>query len=509
MDLSWLTAAATVIGIAVIATGGLVAGLNLTHGIAAWIRLAREPKPMRSLPARHWQDIEPLLPRLAILVPAFNEENTVVDTVRAMLGVEYPGLEVVIVNDGSRDATVERAVAAFGLKEVPVPPVPTRKVPLHHQPVQRLFKGQRVSLIDKVNGGKADALNAGIGLADADCICVVDADTLPERGAMLAAVRAFVDEPGQVLAVGGAIRIGNGLSLDQGHIADTRPPGNLLALLQTVEYLRTFHAARTAMGSFGAVGLISGAFGVFSRRALLQIGGYDRRTVGEDFELVLRLHRLAARMGLRQAVRYCPDAVAWTEAPQSLAVLSRQRRRWQRGALETLSRHSGMIGRGRYGAVGLIALPEALLVDVVAPISTVLGYLILPLAVLAGILSLDWLLAFVMLTTGIGLLNSAIGLAIEDLRFRRFAALKDWAVLMGASVLEVCGYRQLCDWWRVRGMWEYLRGVHSWGAMPRTGFQDRRAPSARAALSEPAPGPAGASVNSITDPDQRPVETCA
>jgi cellulose synthase/poly-beta-1,6-N-acetylglucosamine synthase-like glycosyltransferase len=288
---------------------------------------------------------------------------------------------------------------------------------------------------------------------------------------MMAALQPFLEEPGEVLAVGGAIRIGNGLTLDHGHISSARPPARLLPLLQTIEYLRTFHAARTAMGSMGAVGLISGAFGVFDRAALIQVGGYERRTVGEDYELVLRLHRLAARRGLTHAVRYRPDAVAWTEAPETLAALSRQRRRWQRGALETITRHGAMIGQIRYGGVGLLALPEALLVDVAAPVATVLGYLILPLAVLLGILSPAWLVAFLTLTTGLGLLNSAVGLALEDMRFRRFCGWWPWLVLLGASVVEVLGYRQLCDWWRVRGMIDWAGGVSGWGPMPRVGFR--------------------------------------
>jgi cellulose synthase/poly-beta-1,6-N-acetylglucosamine synthase-like glycosyltransferase len=490
--LAWLEPMVLVIGIGVIGVGAMVGTLNLAHGLIALIRLVGEPRAQRSLPPRLWRELEPLAPSLSIVVPAHNEAATIEASVRAMLAVEYPGLSLVIVNDGSQDATVETAVRAFGLREVPLDrlvrardaaaghradgpnptPDPTAAPALlRHQPVRRVFEGPGILLIDKDNGGKADALNAGILAAETDCVCVVDADTLPERTAMMAALQPFLEEPGEVLAVGGAIRIGNGLTIDHGHISSARPPGRLLPLLQTVEYLRTFHAARTAMGSLGAVGLISGAFGVFDRAALIEVGGYERRTVGEDYELVMRLHRLAARRGLADAVRYRPDAVAWTEAPETLASLSRQRRRWQRGALETILRHGAMIGRRRFGAVGLLALPEALLVDVAAPVATVLGYLVLPLAVVLGILSPSWLVAFFILTTGLGLLHSAFGLALEDLRFRRFAGHRAWLVLLGASVVEVFGYRQLCDWWRVRGMIDWLSGATGWGAMPRLGFR--------------------------------------
>lgn len=476
MLLAWLEPAAMAIGLGVITVGALVGALNMTHGIAALIRLGREPRAIRALPPRMWQELERLAPSLSILVPAYNEEATIEASVRAMLAVEYPGLSVIIINDGSTDRTLEVAVRAFGLRELPLDtlrmgagePGPTAP---RHQPVQRLYGAGRVLLVDKLNGGKADSLNAGILAADADCVCVVDADTLLERSALFAAVRPFVEEPGQVLAVGGAIRIGNGLALDRGHITSARPPARLVPLLQTVEYLRTFHAARTAMASFGAVGLVSGAFGVFSRAALVRVGGYERRTVGEDYELILRLHRFALSAGMSRAVRYQPDAVAWTEAPETLSVLSRQRRRWQRGALDTLTRHWRMVVNPRYGAVGLVALPEAVLVDVIAPVATLLGYLILPLAVITGILSVDWLLAFVALTTGLGLLHSAIGLALEDLRFRRFAGVRAWLVLLGAAVFEVCGYRQLCDWWRVRGMLDWVQGASGWGRMERVGFR--------------------------------------
>jgi cellulose synthase/poly-beta-1,6-N-acetylglucosamine synthase-like glycosyltransferase len=462
-----------IVATAVILTGLGVGALNLVHSLAAMVRLLTRLPPEQDSSARTWANLEAQLPSVAILVPAHNEEATIIASVRAMLALEYPRLEVIVVNDGSHDRTCARLVEAFGLTlsgnslPQPDPALP----PLRHAAVRGIWQAGRLRLIDKVNGGKADALNAGIAAATgADCVCVVDADTLPERQALLVAARLFAEEPGEVLAVGGSIRIGNGLAVDNGHITFAAPPQRLLPLLQTVEYLRTFHAARTAMGAFGAVGLISGAFGVFSREALLAVGGYERRTVGEDYELALRLHRLAAVRGLERAVRYAPDAVCWTEAPESLAVLSRQRTRWQRGALETLGRHAGMFLNPRYGAVGFLALPEAVLVDVVAPLTTVLGYVLIPFAVWAGLLSVAWLWAFLCLTGGLGLLLSALALALEDLRFRRFEGLRPFLLLCGAAAIETLGYRQLCDWWRVQGTWQWARRRADWGTMIRRGF---------------------------------------
>jgi cellulose synthase/poly-beta-1,6-N-acetylglucosamine synthase-like glycosyltransferase len=410
----------------------------------------------------------PLTPPVSVLAPAFNEEANVVDNVRSLLMLDYPLFEVILVNDGSKDATLDRLIAAFGLKlsarsfEHTVPCKPIRGVyesSLYHNLV----------VVDKVNGGKADALNSGLNLALYPLFCAIDADSILESDALLRLVRPFLEAPGVTIAAGGVIRIANGCDIRAGRVRKVQLVRRTLPLIQIVEYLRAFLFGRMGWSSGNSLLVISGAFGLFDKRTAVRAGGYATDTVGEDMELVVRMHRHLHDRKQRYRIGFVPDPICWTEVPESLRVLRRQRTRWQRGLIDTLWRHRGMMGRPRYGMVGLVALPGFAVFEMLSPVIELSGYLLLPLLLLLGYLDVSYVAAFMVMSILYSILVSILAVLLEDVTFRRYTNPRDMVVLVGAAVLEHLGYRQLTVWWRVRAFWEFSRGDLSWGAMERRG----------------------------------------
>lgn len=464
----WLQPAAVAFAWAVIGVGlaqTLVYLIQLC--LAAWALVRRPPVSRFNL---LWRRYAELAPPISLLVPAYNEESSIVESVRALLALEYPSFEVVVVNDGSSDNTLHEIIRAYGL----TPVTRIHDVELQHESVRGLYaspRHPRLVVADKVNGGKADALNAGINLARAPLVCAIDADSLLESDALLRAVRPFVDDPARTVAVGGTIRVANGSRIASGRVTALRLPRNGLALMQVVEYLRAFLMARLAWSELNALTIISGAFGIFSRSEVIAVGGYSRNTVGEDFEIVLKLHRHMRDSGRDYRVTFVAEPVCWTEVPESFRVLGRQRARWQRGALEVFFKHRDMAFRRRYGRVGWLGMTNLLLVDVVGPIVEVLGYLLVPLLWWFGLISWPFLLAFIALTFTYGVFLSVGALILEDLGLGRFTRVRQLLVLTLAAVLENFGYRQLSNFWRLRGWWQFLRREQGWGKMTRVGFR--------------------------------------
>ena len=267
------------------------------------------------------------------------------------------------------------------------------------------------------------------------------------------------------------MRIANGCRIQGGRIVEVGLSRNPLALFQTVEYLRAFLMARLAWSRIGVLTIVSGAFGVFRRTTVIEAGGYARNTVGEDMELIVRLHRHCRDRKQSYRIAYVPEPVCWTEAPQTLAVLGRQRARWQRGALETFATHKAMLFNPRYGRVGLLGFGSILLIDVLGPIAELIGYVIVPLFWMLGALSPAFLLAFLAVTFAFGVAVSVGALALEEAELRRVPRVRDLVVLTFAAVAENFGYRQMNTIWRVCGVWQWLSGAKMWGDMQRVGFR--------------------------------------
>lgn len=422
-----------------------------------------------------WQDQRrlmqsPFTPPVSIIATAYNEQANIVESVRSLLTLHYPRFEVIVVNDGSTDRTLEILTESFALRHVPRSfeyLVPCR--PIRGAYESTLFPN--LVVVDKENGGcKADATNGGLNFAMYPLVCVLDADSVLDDDALLRTVSPFVQDPGRTVGTGGSVRIVNGCEVRGGRVTQVRLPMRLLPLFQVVEYLRSFLFGRMGWSRLNALPIISGAFGVFDKRLILRAGGYAGNSLAEDFEMVIRLHRYIGDHRLPYRLRFVPDPVCWTEVPETLRVLRRQRTRWHRGLLDTLLRHRSMVGNPRYGAVGLLSLPAYVLFELLGPVVELLGYVILPLAYLVGMLNLLSVGTFFALTLLLSMLLSILAVFLDDIAFRRHARVRDLALLTLASIVENLGYRQITVWWRVCAFWEYWRGQTSWGQMERRGL---------------------------------------
>jgi cellulose synthase/poly-beta-1,6-N-acetylglucosamine synthase-like glycosyltransferase len=410
----------------------------------------------------------PLTPPISVLAPAFNEEANVVDNVRSLLMLDYPLFEVILVNDGSSDRTLGRLMDAFDLRQS----ARSFERTLPCQAIRGVYDSPTYSnlvVVDKDNGGKADALNAGLNLSLYPLFCAIDADSILEPDALLRLVRPFVDAPGVTIAAGGVVRVANGCEIRDGRVHSVRLPRRPLPLIQIVEYLRAFLFGRMGWSTGNSLLVISGAFGLFEKRAAVLAGGYAVDSIGEDMELVVRMHRYRRERRQPYRIGFVPDPICWTEVPVTFRVLRRQRTRWQRGLIDTLVRHRAMIGRPRYGSVGIVSLPGFLMFEMLSPMIELSGYILLPVMWALGVLSPAGAWIFFVLAIMYMVLVSALAVLLEDIAFRRYPSVLDLGRLLIGAVLENFGFRQLTVWWRVRAFWEYLRGDLSWGAMERKG----------------------------------------
>jgi len=410
------------------------------------------------------------LPPVTLIAPAYNEEPTCVESARSLLTLRYPSYDILVINDGSSDGTLRRMTEAFELEaaaRAPVSSIETAMV----RGVYRSTVHPNLWVVDKENGGKADALNTGINYCRSPLFCAMDADSLLEPDAPTRIVRAFLEDASTV-AAGGVIRIVNGCKVRSGIVEEVRLPRSFLAKIQVLEYLRSFLAGRMGWNALDATLIISGAFGMFRRREVVEVGGYRDDTVGEDMELVVRLHRHCRERGEPYRMAFVPDPVAWTECPESVSVLGRQRDRWQRGLVESLWRNRVMILNPKYGRIGMVAAPYYFFLEVIGPLIEALGYVTFLAAVLLGRASGPYVLAFLAVSFALGISLSFAAVGLEELSFRRYPRIRDLLTLLAVAVAENVGYRQLSIWWRLRGMIAKLRGATGWGVMERKGFAD-------------------------------------
>ncbi|WP_277211480.1 glycosyltransferase family 2 protein [Isoptericola croceus] len=413
-----------------------------------------------------------LIPGVSVIVPAHNEQAGVVQAVKALLTLRYPRHEVVVVDDGSTDQTLQCLVDAFDL--VPVPRAVPQDVPVEAVVRQVLVPRDgrtRLVVVSKDNSGKTEAVNTGINAATETLVAIIDADSVLEPDALLRVARPFSDDPIRMVASGGSVRAANGSRIVDGRVVRVQLSRRWLPRIQVVEYFRAFLLGRAGWSRLGCLILISGAFGLFRRDLVVEVGGLNNSSIGEDFELVLRLHRHLRDQGRDYRLGFVAEPVAWTEVPESLAVLRRQRRRWHRGLWETLSAYRGMLLRPRYGRVGFLALPYYWVFELFAPLLEALGLIMLAAGLALGVIDVEFALLFLLLAYGYAAFVTLCALAVEEWGFHRHERWRDLPLIMAASVLENIGYRQLTVWWRLEGWWASLRGKKQvWGVMTRTGF---------------------------------------
>ena len=408
-----------------------------------------------------------LEPPVSLLVPAYNEAVTIAGSIKSMLQIEYPEYEILVVNDGSKDQTLQVMIDEFQMQPFAL----AYRQQLACKPVRGVYRSLKfpnLRMIDKENGGKADALNVGINAARYPLFCAVDADSILQRDSLWRVINPFLDDP-DIIASGGTVRIANGCRVEAGFLTKVGLPGKILPMFQIVEYLRAFLFGRLGWTAINAVLVISGAFGVFRRDRVIEAGGYRSDSMGEDMELVVRLHRLNRMAQRRYRISFVPDPICWTEAPETLKVLKSQRVRWQRGLSESISMNRGLLFHPRGGAVGWLAIPFMLLFEWISPVVETIGYLFMLFGFAFGVVQWEVLALFFLVAIGFGMLLSLSALLLEELSFHTYPRPRQLFALLGMAVLENFGYRQLMTFYRLIGLWRWMTSAKpTWGTMTRT-----------------------------------------
>ena len=451
---------------------------------------------------------------LTMVVPAYNEEVTIVDSVKSLIHCDYPRFEIIVVNDGSSDQTLDRLKAALRLRRTDLP----YREAIGTAPVHALYEAtiplpsgvSHVIVIDKENGGKADALNAGINASTSPYFVSLDADSILDTRALKELMRMVQEDP-RIAAVGGQVAIANGCTIEQSRVVKVGLPKDDLARFQMVEYLRSFTTGRTGLDRVDSVLILSGVFAVFEKEIVIRAGGYltpfvnsrivreyigkRAATVCEDMEIIVRLHRFIRDKMQDKRVSFLPHPVAWTEVPETLASLRKQRGRWHRGLRESLHYHRAMLFRKKFGRIGWFALPAFWFFEYWGPIIEFSGYLFIAAFLLAEhflgfrFLNREYAWAFLLASLGYGILVNVLAVLVGAWKFRfgladrlqrgllPFERRRDVFILLGYAIMENLGFRQLTVYWRLRGLWDAWRGKTDWEKFARVGFKAREAPA--------------------------------
>lgn len=399
---------------------------------------------------------------MSIVVPAYNEEKTIIENVRSLMQVEFNDFEVIVSNDGSTDNTLELLIDEYELEESDL----FISESVHSKPIKKVYRSaihDNLIVIDKENGKRADAVNAGINASHKDLICTIDADSRLEQNVLKKMLRAFIEDD-KTIGVGGIIRVSNGCTFENNTMKQIRLPKKLVSKMQVLEYIRSFLFGRIGWDKLNSLLIISGAFGVFDREAVLKVGGYDVESVGEDFELTLRLHRYYKENDLDYNIKFFPEPVCWTEVPSTWNGLASQRNRWQRGLFETIAKHKKMLFNPRYGSVGLVGLPFYFLFELLSPIVEFMGYALIVFLMVTSTLNTTFALLFFIAAVLFGVVLSLSAVLSDEFTYKQYPRVKDAIQLIFLAIFENLGYRQLHTWWRLRGIIDFFKGNKEWNS---------------------------------------------
>lgn len=403
---------------------------------------------------------------ISIVVPAYNEQETIIDNIKSLLELNYPIFEIILVNDGSKDETLSRVISYFKLRKIDL----EVNMQIHCKEIKGVygsFEIPNLVVVDKENGGKADALNAGINVSRYPLFCGIDADCVIEKNALLRIVKPFLKYE-ETIAAGGIVRIANGCIIEDGKLLKAKLPRKAIVVFQIVEYFRAFLSSRVGLERINALLIISGAFGVFKKSAVINVGGYSK-TIGEDMELTLKLHEYYRENKIKYKIDFTSDAVCWTQAPDNLKGLKSQRVRWHRGLIDSLFKHKKMLFNPKYGVVGMVSMPYFVLVEMLGPIVETIGYIILVISILLGTLSKFFVFVFLMAYL-YGLLFSLSAILLEQFSYKRYNNIFQITKLILYSLFEQLSYRQLTVLWRVQAFLNFKKGSKNWGTIKRTSF---------------------------------------
>jgi cellulose synthase/poly-beta-1,6-N-acetylglucosamine synthase-like glycosyltransferase len=415
------------------------------------------------------------VPPVSVLVPAYNEELTILETVRSLLSLNYPDYEVIVINDGSKDSTLKVLIDEFQLDMVPEY---TFDDQLEASPVNGMYQNPaypRLYVVDKNNGGKEDALNVGINISRFPLVATIDADSLLEKDAMLRLVRVYMENPKETIAIGGNVRVANGNLIEDGVVKEVRLPTKFLPMVQNIEYLKSFLGGRIGWSSLNGMLIVSGAFGLFRKDALIKVGGYRDGFPGEDMNIIIKLHKYMLDRNLPYRIVFCPDAVCWTQAPDTLDILGSQRKRWSRGTLKNIWTYRSMMFIPKYKMIGFLSMPYLFFFEMLQPYLRVTGFFaLLGYCLTEGVtlVSLEVIAVFLLVNVLTSVFFSCSTLLIEEMSFRRYRKLSDLFKMMMFSMLMPFGYDQLNVWWKFMGHVELAQKKNAWGTMVRKSWRD-------------------------------------
>ena len=405
---------------------------------------------------------------ISVLVPAYNEESTIVDNIKSLLALNYSAHEVIVINDGSKDDTFRKVVEAYNLTEI-------------NQPIRHLIKTKKVrgiyknldypklTLVDKENGGKADALNVGINVSKYPVFTSIDADSMLESDSLVRVIMPFIEDK-LTVAVGGIVRIANGSKIKDGKLESIGLPKNKLAMFQIIEYLRAFLTGRIGWSALDCLLIISGAFGAFKKDIVVQVGGYSSNTIGEDMELVVKMHKYLRKNKIKYKVKFIPDPVCWTQAPEKVKDLRGQRRRWQIGLMDSLLRHKDLLANPRYGIIGMFGVPYFWIFEMLGPVIETLGYIFIPLSYVFGLLNVRYFILFLASSILYGIILSIGAILLEEYTFSKYPSINQLVKLTWYGIIENFGYRQMTTLFRIDAIVRFKKFRNSWGKIKRESF---------------------------------------
>ncbi|MCC9168405.1 glycosyltransferase family 2 protein [Pontibacter harenae] len=426
----------------------------------------------------------PYAPTVSILAPAYNEGANIIENVRSLLSIYYNHLELIVINDGSKDDSMAKLIAAYQLRPIETSynqRIATKQVKAIYKSTNPVYS--KLLVIDKENGGKADALNTGINLASNQYLVCIDVDCILEQDALLKLIKPFMEETGQkVIATGGVVRIANSCIFENGKLIKVNLPKKFLPRVQALEYIRAFLLGRMAWSRLNGLILISGAFGAFDRQIAIDAGGYDHNTVGEDMELVVRMRRYMADRKLPYKVAFIPDPLCWTEAPVSYKILGRQRNRWMRGTIETLKIHRNLFLNPRYGILGIFSYPYWFFFEFLATVIEFCGFLLFVIFAVMGMINWPFFLGLTSFILIFGWLFSIFAILMEVITFNQYKEPGDLGKLILTALLEPVLFHPFVVWSSMKGIIDYLRKKKSWGEMTRVGLN---APPPKAPIRNP------------------------
>lgn len=445
----------------------LLSVIYIVQMIMSFVKVRKDSKALMSNDYERYMYSDNLLP-ISLLIPAYNEEENVVQNIKSLMKMDYPNFEIIVVNDGSTDKTHEKIVEAFGLYQIES----SQKVSIPTKEVRGVYYNvdyPNLLYIDKENGGKSDALNAGINASSYPLFACLDADSRLEKDALLKLSIEFNKDKNTIVA-GGIVRIANGSVIRDGEFKGFSMPKKIIERFQIVEYYRSFLSGRVSWGLSNSMLIVSGAFGVFQKQAVIEVGGYKTNTIGEDMEIVVRLHSYMRKNKRKYKIIFCEDAVCWTQGPMSLKDIRGQRRRWQIGLLDTLISHKNLLFNPRYGMVGMVAVPYNWMFELLGAVIEVLGYFIVPFSLIMGELNVFFFVIYFLLATLLGIMLSIGSLILEQYTKKSAMTAKQYILISVYAILENFGYRQLITLFRVEGIFKYRKLRQTWGKIERKEF---------------------------------------